>query len=112
MHMHMHYFFNKFSICLQANVIMGLEPGEVFTQRNVGNQVSPRWIRWTLDITTRFFLRSSFSCPRSPAAGLNALYRTIMKGVNKTPFQMQASHTDLNVMSCLEYAVKELKVIF
>lgn len=24
---------------LQANVILGLEPGEVFTQRNVGNQV-------------------------------------------------------------------------
>ena len=44
---------------MQANVILGLESGEVFTQRNVGNQ---------------------------------------------------ASHTDLNVMSCLEYAVKELKV--
>ena len=43
----------------QGNVIVGLEPGELFVQRNVGNQ---------------------------------------------------ASHTDLNVMSCLEYAVKELKV--
>mmetsp|Transcript_26981 Transcript_26981/g.58994 ORF Transcript_26981/g.58994 Transcript_26981/m.58994 type:complete len:341 (+) Transcript_26981:274-1296(+) len=42
-----------------ANVILGLDPGEVFVQRNVGNQ---------------------------------------------------ATHTDLNVMSCLEYAVKELKV--
>ena len=43
----------------QANVIIGLDPGELFVQRNVGNQ---------------------------------------------------ASHTDLNAMSCLEYAVKELKV--
>ncbi|EFJ47914.1 hypothetical protein VOLCADRAFT_120938 [Volvox carteri f. nagariensis] len=42
-----------------ANAILGLEPGEVFVQRNVGNQ---------------------------------------------------ATHTDLNCMSCLEYAVKELKV--
>eukprot|EP00201_Polytomella_parva_P017124 CAMPEP_0175056484 /NCGR_PEP_ID=MMETSP0052_2-20121109/10701_1 /TAXON_ID=51329 ORGANISM="Polytomella parva, Strain SAG 63-3" /NCGR_SAMPLE_ID=MMETSP0052_2 /ASSEMBLY_ACC=CAM_ASM_000194 /LENGTH=251 /DNA_ID=CAMNT_0016321525 /DNA_START=83 /DNA_END=835 /DNA_ORIENTATION=+ len=42
-----------------ANVILGLDPGEVFVQRNVGNQ---------------------------------------------------ACHTDLNCMSCLEYAVKELKV--
>jgi len=43
----------------QANQILNLQPGEVFVQRNVGNQ---------------------------------------------------ASHTDLNVMSCLEYAVKALKV--
>ncbi len=43
----------------RANVILGLEPGEVFVQRNVGNQ---------------------------------------------------ATHVDLNTMSCLEYAVKELKV--
>ena len=43
----------------QANAILGLAPGEVFVQRNVGNQ---------------------------------------------------ATHTDLNCMSCLEYAVKELKV--
>ncbi|GLC39264.1 hypothetical protein PLESTB_001649800 [Pleodorina starrii] len=42
-----------------ANAILGLEPGEVFVQRNVGNQ---------------------------------------------------ATHTDLNCMSCLEYSVKELKV--
>ncbi|PNW74408.1 hypothetical protein CHLRE_13g607350v5 [Chlamydomonas reinhardtii] len=42
-----------------ANAILGLAPGEVFVQRNVGNQ---------------------------------------------------ATHTDLNCMSCLEYAVKELKV--
>lgn len=42
-----------------ANVIVGLEPGEVFVQRNVGNQ---------------------------------------------------AMHTDMNVMSCLEYAVTSLKV--
>ncbi|KAG2500833.1 hypothetical protein HYH03_001595 [Edaphochlamys debaryana] len=42
-----------------ANQILGLAPGEVFVQRNVGNQ---------------------------------------------------ATHTDLNCMSCLEYAVKELKV--
>lgn len=42
-----------------ANVIMGLAPGEVFTQRNVGNQ---------------------------------------------------ATHSDMNAMSCLEYAVTELKV--
>ncbi|MEW5310565.1 MAG: hypothetical protein WDW38_002351 [Sanguina aurantia] len=42
-----------------ANIIMGLDAGEVFTQRNVGNQ---------------------------------------------------ACHTDLNCMSCLEYAVKVLKV--
>ncbi|KAG2493205.1 hypothetical protein HYH03_008625 [Edaphochlamys debaryana] len=42
-----------------ANAILGLDPGEVFVQRNVGNQ---------------------------------------------------ATHTDLNGMSCLEYAVKELKV--
>ncbi|PNW79196.1 hypothetical protein CHLRE_09g405750v5 [Chlamydomonas reinhardtii] len=42
-----------------ANQILGLQPGEVFVQRNVGNQ---------------------------------------------------ATHTDLNVMSCLEYSVKELKV--
>ncbi|KAG1670190.1 hypothetical protein FOA52_014966 [Chlamydomonas sp. UWO 241] len=42
-----------------ANVIMGLASGELFTQRNVGNQ---------------------------------------------------ATHTDMNVMSCLEYAVTELKV--
>ncbi|KAI8466903.1 MAG: carbonic anhydrase [Monoraphidium minutum] len=42
-----------------ANQILGLAPGEIFVQRNVGNQ---------------------------------------------------ALHTDLNVMSCLEYAVKSLKV--
>ncbi|KAG2427351.1 hypothetical protein HXX76_012545 [Chlamydomonas incerta] len=42
-----------------ANAILGLAPGEVFVQRNVGNQ---------------------------------------------------ATHTDLNCMSCLEYSVKELKV--
>lgn len=40
-------------------MIMGLAPGEVFTQRNVGNQ---------------------------------------------------ATHSDMNAMSCLEYAVTELKV--
>ena len=45
-------------VCAQANVIMGLDPGEVFVQRNVGNQ---------------------------------------------------ATHTDLNCQSCLEYAVTELK---
>jgi hypothetical protein len=44
---------------LQANQILGLAPGEIFVQRNVGNQ---------------------------------------------------AMHTDLNLMSCLEYAVKSLKV--
>lgn len=44
---------------LQANQIMNLQPGEVFVQRNVGNQ---------------------------------------------------ALHTDMNAMSCLEYAVKSLKV--
>lgn len=43
----------------QANQILGLAPGEIFVQRNVGNQ---------------------------------------------------AMHTDLNLMSCLEYAVKSLKV--
>jgi len=43
----------------QANQILGLVPGEIFVQRNVGNQ---------------------------------------------------AMHTDLNLMSCLEYAVKALKV--
>ena len=42
----------------QANQILGLAPGEIFVQRNVGNQ---------------------------------------------------ALHTDLKVMSCLEYAVKALK---
>eukprot|EP00775_Hariotina_reticulata_P003943 gene3943-4197_t len=42
-----------------ANQILGLQPGEVFVQRNVGNQ---------------------------------------------------AMHTDMNLMSCLEYAVKSLKV--
>uniref|UniRef100_A0A7S0WUW1 Carbonic anhydrase n=1 Tax=Chlamydomonas leiostraca TaxID=1034604 RepID=A0A7S0WUW1_9CHLO len=42
-----------------ANTILGLRPGEVFVQRNVGNQ---------------------------------------------------ANHSDMNCMSCLEYAVKELKV--
>ncbi|KAG2438275.1 hypothetical protein HYH02_010973 [Chlamydomonas schloesseri] len=42
-----------------ANQILGLQPGEVFVQRNVGNQ---------------------------------------------------ATHTDLNCMSCLEYSVKELQV--
>jgi carbonic anhydrase len=44
---------------LQANQILGLAPGEIFVQRNVGNQ---------------------------------------------------AMHTDLNLMACLEYAVKSLKV--
>lgn len=44
---------------LQANQILGLAPGEIFVQRNVGNQ---------------------------------------------------AMHTDMNLMSCLEYAVKSLKV--
>ena len=43
----------------QANQIVGLQPGEVFVQRNVGNQ---------------------------------------------------AMHTDMNLMACLEYAVKALKV--
>lgn len=43
----------------QANQILGMAPGEVFVQRNVGNQ---------------------------------------------------ALHTDMNVMSCLERAVKTLKV--
>jgi hypothetical protein len=43
----------------QANQILGLAPGEIFVQRNVGNQ---------------------------------------------------ALHTDMNLMSCLEYAVKALKV--
>lgn len=43
----------------QANQILGLAPGEIFVQRNVGNQ---------------------------------------------------AMHTDLNLMACLEYAVKSLKV--
>jgi hypothetical protein len=49
----------KLDAVSQANAILGLEPGEVFVQRNVGNQ---------------------------------------------------ATHTDLNCMSCLEYSVKELKV--
>lgn len=44
---------------LQANQILGLAPGEIFVQRNVGNQ---------------------------------------------------ASHTDMNCMSCMEYAVSALKV--
>ena len=43
----------------QANEIIGLDPGQVFVQRNVGNL---------------------------------------------------ATHKDMNVMSCLEYAVKSLKV--
>lgn len=43
----------------QANQILGLAPGEIFVQRNVGNQ---------------------------------------------------AMHTDMNLMACLEYAVKSLKV--
>jgi carbonic anhydrase len=47
------------SLLLQANQILGLAPGEIFVQRNVGNQ---------------------------------------------------AMHTDMNLMSCLEYAVKSLKV--
>jgi hypothetical protein len=46
-------------LLLQANQILGLAPGEIFVQRNVGNQ---------------------------------------------------AMHTDMNLMSCLEYAVKSLKV--
>lgn len=32
------------------------------------------------------------------------------KKIELTYFYMQSSHTDLNVMACLEYAVKELKV--
>jgi hypothetical protein len=43
----------------QANQILGLAPGEIFVQRNVGNQ---------------------------------------------------AMHTDMNLMACLEFAVKALKV--
>jgi carbonic anhydrase len=46
-------------LLLQANQILGMAPGEIFVQRNVGNQ---------------------------------------------------AMHTDLNLMACLEYAVKSLKV--
>lgn len=45
----------------QANQILGLAPGEIFVQRNVGNQ---------------------------------------------------AMHTDMNLMACLEFAVKSLKVCF
>lgn len=51
--------FRWFCGVLQASQILGLAPGEIFVQRNVGNQ---------------------------------------------------ASHTDLNVMSCLEYSVQALKV--
>ena len=75
----------------QANVILGLESGEVFTQRNVGNQVS-----------------------RPPVAQAPVLAETgTQLFLSFHPYDPpQATHTDLNVMACLEYAVTELKVGF